>query len=308
MEAFYFNEKGGANLLGKGGRRVSEHLWGYFFIGPQIIGLLLFVLGPVAFAFTISFMEWDITSTPRWLGLDNYAKRLSDPVFWHALRNTFVYTALHVPLTMIAALAIALLLNGKIPGRALFRAAFFVPVVTSSVAVALVWQWLYNADYGVINLALSHLNIQGPAWLQDTSWALPSIVLMSVWQGVGYNMVLFLAALQGVPRHLYESAEIDGANRWQRFRSITLPMISPTTFFVMVMSIIGAMQIFNEPYVMTRGGPADATNVIVLEIYKTAFKFYRMGEASSLAFVLFFMILLVTLAQFKLSKWVNYDV
>jgi len=289
-------------------RWVRDNAWAYLFIAPQILGLLVFVIGPVIFAFVISFMKWDIGSTPEWVGLANYSKQVSDPVFWKVLKNTSVFALLNIPLTVVGALVLALMLNQNLKGKTLLRAAYFIPVVTSSVAVALVWTWLYNPSYGLINSVLMSLGIQGPGWLSDMKWALPSIVLMTVWQGVGYNMILFLAGLQGVPSQLHEAAKMDGAGSWQRFWKITLPMISPTTFFVVIMLLIGSMQVFSEPYMMTRGGPADATNVLVLHIYNTAFQFFRMGEASAISFILFVIILIVTLIQFKFSKWVNYDV
>ncbi|OMF38115.1 sugar ABC transporter permease [Paenibacillus sp. FSL H8-0548] len=286
---------------------MKDNGWAYLFIAPQLLGLLAFIVGPVVFSFVISFMEWDIGSTPQWTGLDNYSKQVSDPTFWKVLGNTTVFALLNIPLTVIGALALALMLNQNIRGKVIFRAAYFIPVVTSSVAVALVWTWMYNPNYGLINSGLSFIGIEGPGWLSDLKWALPSIVIMTVWQGVGYNMILFLAGLQGVSAHLYEAAKIDGAGGWQRFWKITLPMISPTTFFVVIMLMIGSMQIFSEPYMMTRGGPADATNVLVLHIFKTAFQFFRMGEASAISFVLFLIIFIITLVQFKFSKWVNYD-
>ncbi|WP_256709688.1 sugar ABC transporter permease [Paenibacillus sp. FSL H8-0548] len=288
-------------------RKIKDNGWAYLFIAPQLLGLLAFIVGPVVFSFVISFMEWDIGSTPQWTGLDNYSKQVSDPTFWKVLGNTTVFALLNIPLTVIGALALALMLNQNIRGKVIFRAAYFIPVVTSSVAVALVWTWMYNPNYGLINSGLSFIGIEGPGWLSDLKWALPSIVIMTVWQGVGYNMILFLAGLQGVSAHLYEAAKIDGAGGWQRFWKITLPMISPTTFFVVIMLMIGSMQIFSEPYMMTRGGPADATNVLVLHIFKTAFQFFRMGEASAISFVLFLIIFIITLVQFKFSKWVNYD-
>ncbi|MEK3722714.1 carbohydrate ABC transporter permease [Paenibacillus sp. FSL H8-0034] len=289
-------------------RNTKDHLWAYLFITPQLLGLLLFAIGPVLFAFAISFMKWDITSTPVWVGLRNYEKQLSDPLFWKILSNTLLFSALYIPATLVLALILALMLNQNIKGRMVFRAAYFVPVITSSIAVALVWTWLYNPDFGPINIALQSMGLPAPGWLSSLTWAMPSIVIMTVWQSVGYNMVLFLAGLQGVPRHLYEAAKIDGAGAWQQFLKITLPMISPTTFFVLTMLLIHALQVFNEPYMMTKGGPADATNVIVLHIYNTAFQFYKMGEASAISFVLFFIIFVITLFQFKFSKWVNYDV
>lgn len=289
-------------------RRLLDQAWAYLFIGPQLLGLLLFIVGPVLFSFAISFMKWDLGSKPEWIGLDNYSKQLSDPTFWKVLNNTTLFAILNIPLTVIGALILAMMLNQNIRGKVLFRAAYFIPVVTSSVAVALVWTWLYNPNFGLINSALSFLGIQGPGWLSDLKWALPSIVIMTVWQGLGYNMILFLAGLQGVPSHLYEAAKMDGAGGLQRFWKITLPMISPTTFFVIIMLLIGSMQIFSEPYMMTRGGPADATNVLVLYIFNTAFQFFRMGEASAISFVLFLIIFVITLIQFRFSKWVNYDV
>ena len=289
-------------------RRLKDNAWAYLFIAPQMLGLILFIVGPVLFAFGISFMRWDIGTSPEWIGFANYGKQMTDPVFWKALRNTGMFALLHIPLTVIGSLALALLLNRNLRGKMIFRAAYFTPVVTSSVAVALVWTWLYNPNYGLINSALSAIGIQGPGWLTDLNWALPSIVIMTVWQALGYNMILFLAGLQGVPTHLYEAAKIDGASGWQRFLKITLPMISPTTFFVVIMLLIGSMQVFSEPYMMTRGGPADATNVVVLHIFNTAFQFFRMGEASAISFILFVAILVITLIQFKFSKWVNYDV
>ena len=289
-------------------RRIRDNAWAYLFIAPQLLGLLLFIVGPVVFAFIISFMKWDIGSSPEWLGVANYGKQFSDPIFWKVSKNTAIFALLNIPLTVVGALILALLLNMNLRGKVLFRAAYFIPAVTSSVAVALIWTWLYNPNYGLINSVLASVGIQGPGWLSDVRWALPSIVIMTVWQGLGYNMILFLAGLQGVPSHLYEAAKIDGAGSWQRFWRITLPMISPTTFFVVIMLLIGSMQIFSEPYMMTRGGPADATNVLVLHIFNTAFQFFRMGEASAISFILFTAILIVTIVQFKFSKWVNYDV
>ncbi|TDQ37661.1 carbohydrate ABC transporter permease [Aureibacillus halotolerans] len=288
-------------------RKARDNLWAGFFLAPQLIGLLLFTIGPVVFAFVISFMEWNIGSKAEWIGTENYQEQWSDPLFWKVLGNTVQFAIMYIPLTLIGALIVALLLNLKVKGRTVFRTMFFMPVVTSTVAVALVWSWMYNPDYGLINAALSVIGVEGPGWLTSTTWALPSVVILAVWQGIGYNMILFLAGLQSVSPQLYEAARIDGANTWQRFRSITLPMISPTTFFILIMLLINAFQVFNEPYMMTKGGPANETNVIVLHIYQTAFQFFQMGAASSLAFTLFFIILIFTLIQFKFSKWVNYD-
>ncbi|WP_066190928.1 carbohydrate ABC transporter permease [Gracilibacillus timonensis] len=288
-------------------RRARENMWAYLFIGPQMIGLTLFIIGPIIFAFAISFTDWDIGSTPTWLGLENYTKQLSDSVFWKVVRNTSVFALINIPLTMIGSLIIALMLNQNIKGKVILRTAYFMPVVTSSVAVALVWTWMYNPDFGLINSSLGFIGIEGPGWLSSLKWALPSIAFMTIWQGIGYNMILFLAGLQGISKQLYEAAIIDGANAWQKFWKITFPLLSPTIFFVLVMLLINSFQIFNEPYMMTKGGPADASNVFVLHIYDKAFQFFQMGEASAIAFILFVIILVFTLLQFKFSKWVNYD-
>lgn len=289
-------------------RKKIESYWAYLFIGPQMMGLVLFTIGPVLFAFWISFMNWDIGSEPRWVGFENYVRNLSDPLFWKVLSTTFLFAFMNIPITLCGALILALMLNQRVFAQTAFRTIYFMPVITSSVAVALVWNWMYNSDYGLINTLLSEIGIQGPGWLTDTRWALSSIVLMTVWQGLGYNMILFLAALQGVPSQLIEAAKIDGAGAWMRFWKVTLPMITPTLFFTLIISLIGAMQVFNEPFVMTRGGPADATNVIVLQIYNTAFQFFKMGDASAMSFLLFIIILIFTVFQFRFSKWVNYDV
>ncbi|MFD2611471.1 carbohydrate ABC transporter permease [Paenibacillus gansuensis] len=289
-------------------KKSRNNLWAYVFISPQILGLLLFSLGPVVFAFVISFMDWDISTTPSWIGLRNYTKQLTDPIFWKIFRNTLVFALLYIPSTLVLSLVLAMMLNTHVAGKMFFRAAYFMPVITSTIAISLVWTWLYNPDFGLINAGLQAVGLKGVGWLTSLTWALPSIVIMAVWQSVGYNMVLFLAGLQGVPRHLYEASKIDGAGPLQRFWNITLPMISPTTFFVLTMLVIHSFQVFNEPYMMTKGGPADATNVIVLHIYNTAFQFYKMGEASAISFILFAIIFAVTLVQFKFSKWVNYDV
>ncbi|GAB2571085.1 carbohydrate ABC transporter permease [Gracilibacillus alcaliphilus] len=288
-------------------RRARENMWAYLFIGPQMIGLTLFIIGPIIFAFAISFTEWDIGSTPTWLGLENYTRQLSDSVFWKVVRNTSFFALINIPLTMIGSLIIALMLNQNIKGKVILRTAYFMPVVTSSVAVALVWTWMYNPDFGLINSSLGLIGIEGPGWLSSLKWALPSIAFMTIWQGIGYNMILFLAGLQGISKQLYEAAVIDGANGWQKFWKITFPLLSPTIFFVLVMLLISSFQIFNEPYMMTKGGPADASNVFVLHIYDKAFQFFKMGEASAIAFILFIIILVFTLLQFKFSKWVNYD-
>ncbi len=283
-----------------------ETAWAYLFIAPQIVGLLAFAVFPTIAVIGLSFTQWDLIHPIQWVGLSNYHSQFSDPLFWQSLLQTIYFTAVSIPLTLVIALLAALALNRKIALRAWYRAAFFMPVVTSTVAVAIVWSWLYNPDYGLINTLLSDIGITGPSWLADLNWAMPSIIIVSVWQSFGYSMVIFLAGLQGIPAHLYEAAQIDGAGRWQQFLHVTIPMLSPTSFFLVVTGMISSFQVFNQIYVMTQGGPADATRVLVYQIYELAFQLFKFGDASVVTIVLFAIILAVTLIQFRFARWVTY--
>lgn len=284
-----------------------ESFWGYLFVAPQILGLLSFVLFPVGFSLYLCFARWDFMSAPEFVGLENFRAVFSDELFGISLRNTFAMVLGIVPLTMLISLGLALLTNRPLRGLGFYKAAFFLPMVTASVAIALVWYWLYAPDFGLINSGLSVFGIPGPGWLTDQTWAKPAIILMVAWQGMGYFYLLFLAGLKNVPRDYYEAAAIDGANRLQQFRHITLPLLSPTTFFILTTMLIGAFGIFNEVYIMTRGGPAYATNTIVMYVYNLAFSFFRMGEAAVASWVLFLILLIITLIQLKLSqRWVHY--
>ncbi len=260
-------------------------------------------------ALIISFTDWDLLTPPAWAGFDNYRTLATDPLFRQVLSNTALYVLGTVPLQMALALAVALALNQRIPGQLFFRTAYFMPVVASTVAVALVWRWIFNYDFGLLNSFLYMIGIQDPPnWLGSTRWALVSVIIMSIWQQVGYSMVLFLAGLQGVPQQLYEAAKIDGAGPWARFLFITLPMLSATTFFVLVIGVINSFQVFDQAFIMTQGGPANATNTIVYNIYQNAFQFFNMGYASAMAWVLFAIIFAVTIVQFRMQRrWVNYD-
>lgn len=285
----------------------KESTWAYLFIAPQVLGVVLFVLGPIVFSFYLSFTEWDFMTAPNWIGLKNYAELFSDHLFWKVLGNTLYYTIGNIPLLIVFALLLALGLNQEIRFVTVYRAVFFIPVITSVTAVALVWSWMYNPDFGVINTILRALGLPTPGWIASPEWAMPSIILMSVWQGVGYSMVIFLAGLQGVPRELYEAARIDGANSIACFTKITIPLLSPTTFFVLIMALINSFQVFAQPFMMTNGGPADSTYVMVLYIYRMAFRWFDMGKASALSWILFAMIFIVTIFQFKYSdRWVHY--
>lgn len=243
----------------------------------------------------------------EWAGVENYRSLFSDQVFWKVLWNTIYYTLGTVPVGIGISLLLAVALNQKIKGMKLFRAVYFMPVISSTVAVAVVWQWLYNPEFGLINYLLYLIGIDGPNWLTSTKWAMPAVIIMSIWKNVGFNMLLFLAGLQGIPEMYYEAARIDGANWWHQFQKVTLPLLSPTTLFVIIMSIINSFQVFDQIYIMTEGGPARSTSVLVHYLYQNAFEYFRMGRASAIAYILFFLVLIITLIQLKYSKkWVHY--
>ena len=275
---------------------------------PTLIGFFVFILGPVVVSFLLGFTEWDLLTPPQWIGLGNYRAMLFEtPLFWTTLRNALYYTLLFVPGAVILPLFVAVLMNQQLRGVTFYRSIYFLPVVTSTVAVALVWQWLYNPEFGPINYVLKLVGIKGPAWIASPEWAMPALVVMSIWQVVGYNMVIYLAGLQGIPEEFYEAAAIDGATGWRQFLHITVPLISPTTFFILIVSIIGSLQVFEQTYILTQGGPAYATLTIAYYIYQQAFQFFHMGFGAALSYVLFVIILLITLIQFRVQKrWVFY--
>lgn len=294
--------------------RRQELIAAYLFLLPNILGFIFFMAGPVLAAFGISLVEWNLLKPAIWVGLDNYITLLKDEDFWLSLRATLYYSMGSVPLGILIALALALALNQKIRGIGFYRTIYFIPVVSSMVAVALMWRWMYNPTSGILNYVLNrifaffYLPISAPDWLQSTTWAMPAIILMSVWKGLGYNIVLYLAGLQGIPTSLYEAAEIDGATSWYKFRHITLPLLTPTTFFVIIIAIIGSFQVFEQAYIMTQGGPARATVTTVYYVYENGFEWYQMGYASAVAWALFLLILMVTIVQWKFQdRWVFYE-
>src|SRR5690625_262776 len=287
--------------------RKNRTLWGYFFLAPQLIGLLAFSLIPLAFAFVLSFMEWDGFGTQSFVGIQNFIGQFQNDVFWKSLYNTALYTVLYIPIGVSISLLLALALN-KIKGKNIYRIFYFMPVVTSSVSVGVIWMWILNGDFGILNQILELIGINGPQWLTNTNLVMISIVILSIWWQVGFNMIIFLAGLQGISNSYYEAAEFDGATGFQKFRHITLPMLSPTTFFVAIMAVISSFQVFDQAFVMTSGGPAKASYTLVYHIYDLAFDRFRMGEASSVAIILFVIIMIFTLIQFKGSKrWVHYE-
>lgn len=288
--------------------RWRHNVEGWLFIGPVILGILAFQLIPIGVSIYASLTQWDGMNAPTYTGLANYRRLVAeDSFFRETLSNTIYFTAGHIPLTIIAAMALALLCNLNLPGIALFRTAYFIPAVSNVVAISVVWFWIYQPQYGVLNTMLGRIGIEGPAWLSSTTWAMPSVILVSVWQGVGYPMVILLAGLQGIPHELYEAARIDGASAWNQFWKITLPLLTPTLFFLFITQFIASFQVFGIIYVMTQGGPANETSVYIYYLYQTAFAFGQMGYASAMAWVLFAIIAMVTFIQWKLQKrWVFY--
>ena len=285
-----------------------EALTFYLLISPWLLGLLLFVLGPMIASLFISFTRWDLLSPARFVGLQNYQKMLArDPLFWQSLKVTAIYTVVYVPLELAGGLVLALLMNQKLRFRGVFRTIYYLPSVLPGVAFVVLWMWILNPDVGLINTLLSYVGIDGPRWLADPRWALPALLMMSLW-GLGRSMVIYLASLQGIPQHLYEAAAIDGANTWQAFWKITLPMLTPTVFFNLVLSVISTFQTFTSAFVATDGGPLDSTLFYVLYLFRQAFQFFNMGYASALAWVLFLIILVLTLLIVRSAdRWVYYE-
>ncbi|MGI8976216.1 MAG: carbohydrate ABC transporter permease [Thermomicrobiales bacterium] len=288
-------------MVGERGWRHAA--WVALFVVPGFSALLLFVIGPILASLVLTVFEWDLLTDPKFVGIDNLTRLVADEAFWSALWHTLYYIAGYVPLVMIAALGVALVLNTRMPALGMIRTAFFLPVVSSWVAVALLWTWMFNPRYGLINYGLSFLGVNGPDWLYDRTWAMPAIILTSVWKDLGFVMVVFLAGLQTIPRDYYEAASLDGANRWEQLRSITLPLLAPTTFFVAVISIIQSFQVFTQVWIMTEGGPAGATTVLVERIVKHAFSYGEMGYAATISWVLCLIVFSVTILQHRLQRW-----
>jgi multiple sugar transport system permease protein len=282
-------------------QRRREVIEAYLYLLPTFVGLILFSLGAIVVSVGISFTDWNILQPPHWVGLSNYVRLFSTPLNWQVFGNTLYYTGVIVPVSTALALGLALALNRGPRGIVLLRSLYFLPVISSTVAVSLVWGWLYNQQFGLINFLLSVVGITGPAWLADTRTAMPAVIILSIWKGLGYNIVIFLAGLQGIPQELYEAAKIDGAGAWAQFRYVTLPLVSPTTFFVVVLSTIAAFQVFDQTYVMTGGGPAYSTTTLALFIYQNAFQWFHMGYAAALSYVLFAAVAVVTLVQFRVQ-------
>lgn len=285
-----------------------DSFWAILFLAPNLLGFLIFTMWPVVMSAYLSLCSYDILTPMEFIGIKNYVNLFKDRVFLQVLQNTLVYTIVTVPVGIVISLFLALALDQNIKGIRFFRAAYFMPVISSMVAVAVVWQWLYNPEFGLLNYLLALVGIKGPNWLTSETYALPALMIMSIWKNLGYNMLLFLAGLQNISTSFYEAADIDGATWWDKFFNITVPLLTPTTFFVTIMSFIGSFQVFDSVMLMTQGGPGRATSVVVHYLYQNAFQFFKMGYASAMAYVLFAIILIITLIQFIYQKkWVEYQ-
>jgi len=288
--------------------RRSDMMWGYLMIAPLMLGLIIFYVWPVFQTFFYSFTEWGAFGNYKWSGINNYEKLLTDTNLLKAFRNTLIYIIFTVPVGIFISILVAVLLNQRIRGLTVYRTLYFLPVVTMPAAVAMVWKWLYNSDYGLLNYGLSKIGISGPHWLTDPKFALYSVIIVAIWSSIGHNMIILLSGLQGISSSYYEAASIDGAGAFYKFFRITLPLLTPTIFFVAVMSLIGAFQVFDLIFMMVGNIVIDSTQSVVYLFYKYAFMQNAKGYASAIAVVLFVIILAVTYVQMKLQKrWVHYE-
>ena len=282
-------------------------LTGYLFISPFILGFLLWFLIPAATAVWLTFTDWNLISPPRYVGLDNIMRLWPDKLFWQSLKVTTIYTLVSVPLSLVLGFILALLMNTKVRGISVFRTIYYLPSIVPAVASAVLWAWILNTEFGLLNVLLRAIGLPRVAWLQDTSWALPALILMSLW-GLGGSMIIYLAGLQGIPDVFYEAADIDGAGRWAKLWNITIPLMSPVIFFNLIIGIIGTFQVFTAGYLVTDGGPQNATLFYVLYLYRNGFEYLRMGYAATLAWVLFFIIMVLTLLIFRyVGGMVHYE-
>lgn len=281
----------------------SQSLVGWVFILPALLGTFIFIIIPVICSFGLSFMDWDLINKAEFVGLRNYKTIFTDPLFGKILLNTFVYAISTSIFAVIIPLVLASILNSKIRGSEFFKTAYFLPFITPMIVIAVVWDWIFDPNIGILNHFL-HLHIN---WLYDPNFAMPAIIIVSVWKLIGYNMVIFLSGLSAINQSLFEASKIDGANSFDRFRFVTVPLLSPTIFFVVIITCISSFQIFDLIYLMTQGGPLDSTNVLVYAIYKNAFEYFKIGQASAIAYVLFIIILVLTSVQWSLRKKLVYS-
>ena len=294
---------------GSAGRLGRDTRWAWLFLAPTILGLAVLSAGPIVASFGISLTNWDLLSPAEFVGPDNFASLLANDRFLLALRNTVFFTVTSVPLGLILGLGLALALDQPIRGIAIIRTAYFLPVVTSTTAIALVWLWIYSPQGGLLNATLGTLGIPPQKWVSDPFWSMPSIVVMSVWQGLGTTVIIFLAGLQGIPQEFYDAAAVDGAGRWARFRHVTLPLLTPTIFFTGILAFIGAFQVFDQVYVLARPGePSRTTITLVYFIYESGFDHFKMGLAAAASWILFLIVAVLTVLYFRSQRrWVHYQ-
>ena len=287
--------------------KTKEALAGYICALPWILGFLFFTLIPIIQSIFYSFMDYNILQPPQFIGLNNYKHMLGDRIFWKALSNTLYYVAFSVPLTMIVGLSIAMLLNNDVSGIAVYRTLYYMPSIVPVVASTILWLWIFNPNFGILTNMVRFFGVKSPAWLSDPVWSKRSLVIMALWSA-GRGMIIYVAGLKNISRVYYEAADIDGASWWRKFLWITLPLLTPTLFFQFVMGIIDSFQVFTQAFIMTGGGPNDSTLFYVLYLYNNAFMFWKMGYASSLAWILLIIIMVITSINFLVSKyWVQYD-
>jgi multiple sugar transport system permease protein len=291
-----------------GGPLAGDGRWALAFLAPTIVGLAVLSAGPILATLAISLTKWDLLTAPKLIGFDNYVALLTDDRFLKALRNTFFYTIVSVPVGLTIALGLAIALNTKVRGIAFIRTAYFLPVVTSTIAIALVWQWIYSADAGLLNQVLGVVGIPSQKWLSDPTLAMPAIIAMSIWQGLGVNVIIFLAGLQAIPSDLLDAASVDGAGSRARLRHVTLPLLTPAVFFTGVLSLIASFQVFDQVFVLAKPRPTEATITVVYFIYENGFKFFKMGYASAASWILFLIVALFTAVYFRSqNRWVHYQ-
>ncbi|MEO5918386.1 MAG: sugar ABC transporter permease [Candidatus Limnocylindrales bacterium] len=292
----------------RGGPLAGEARWALLFLAPTLVGLAILSAGPIVATLAISLTNWDLLTAPTFVGLDNFTKLAGDERFLRAIQNTFFFTVTSVPIGLVIALGLAVALNQKVRGIAWIRTAYFLPVVTSTIAVALVWQWIYSPNQGLLNETLGVVGIPPQKWLIDPTLAMPAIVAMSIWQGLGVNVIIFLAGLQAIPLELLDAASVDGAGPGARFRRIVLPLLTPSIFFTGVLSLIASFQVFDQIFVLQRPRPTDATITVVYFIYENGFKFFRMGYASAASWILFLIVAVFTAIYFRSqNRWVHYQ-
>ena len=289
------------NLLGKISN--NQQFAGWVFIVPALAGTFIFIIIPVICSFGLSFTKWDLLNPIEFVGLDNYIGIFTEPLFYKILINTIVFAVSTSVFGVIIPLVLAAILNGKIRGSEFYKTAYFLPFITPMIVIGVIWEWIFDPNIGLLNKFL-HLHIN---WLYDPHFAMPALILVSVWKLTGYNMVIFLSALSGISQSMFEAAKIDGADSFQTFKNVTIPLLSPTIFFVVIITAISSFQIFDLIYLMTQGGPLDSTNVLVYAIYKNAFEYFNIGKASAIAYVLFVIILVLTLVQWNLRKKLVYN-